>query len=209
MMRSSMRLAGYCGILALGLAAAACGKSPSSTSAAPVAATAAGAPPAVAGAAAGNVTAQASESIATNTADPTCPTCQRADASNSSDVVLKPLDPVFRDDLKLTIGLTCQLLEDGVAILEGHVKDPASAQAALMAYREKNKTHMAELTIKTRDMAVRLKELGFEADIPEEVKADYEDRMSKALARLEAVRMIYAKHPSVLEAFGPFIRSAE
>ncbi len=158
---------------------------------------------------AGNVTAQPSESIATNTADPNCPDCKNPDASGERDVNLKPLDPVFRDDLKLTISLTCQVLEDGVTILEMHAKDPASAQSALLAYREKNKAHMAELAIKTRDMAVRLKALGFEADIPQEVKEEYEARMAKVLGRLEAVRANYAKHPEVLEAFGPFIRAAE
>ncbi len=193
-----------------GLLAAACGKSAGSTSAAPLApATAPAALPAAPTNSTGNVTAQASESIATNTADPNCPDCKHPDAGSERDILLKPLDPVFRDDLKLTISLTCQVLEDGVTILEQHVKDPPSAQSALLAYREKNKAHMAELAVKTHDMAVRLKGLGFDADIPQEVKGEYEERMGKVLGRLEAVRANYAKHPEVLEAFGPFIRAGE
>ncbi len=205
-----MRLTACCGFLMLGLLASACGKSAGSTSAAPRAEPApATALPLAPTASAGNVTAQPSEFIATNTADPNCPDCRRPDASNGRDVVVKPLDPAFRDDLQLTITLTCQLLEDGVAILESHAKEPASAEAALVAYREKHKAHLAELAVKTRDMAVRLKALGFESDIPDEVKKDYEERMGKALTRLEAIRAVYAKQPAVLEAFGPFIRSPE
>ena len=202
-------MVGSCGpLLVVAFAVAACGKSASSTSAAPVAAAASG-QPALAPTGPGNLTATASESIATNSADPNCPDCQHPDATSTRDAPNQPLDPVFRDDLKLTIGMTCQVLEDGVAILEGHAKDPASAEAALLAYREKHKAHMDELATKTRDMATRLKALGFESDIPPEVKKDYEERMAKVLARLEVVRAVYAKHPGVLEAFGPFIRAAE
>ena len=208
-MVKTLRTVGCCGLLVTGLLAAGCGKSASSSSAAPTAPLAAAQQLPNAGAVAGNVTAQPSESIATNAADPNCPDCQRPDASSTRDVHATPLDPAFRDDLKLTIGLTCQVLEDGVGILEGHVKEPARAQAALLAYREKNKAHMDELANKTKDMAVRLKALGYEADIPEEVKADYEERMGKVLARLEAVRAVYVKFPQVLETFGPFIRSGE
>lgn len=199
------RLFGFC---LVGCLAAACGKPTSLTSAAPMAEPAVGGLPAAATVNTGNVTATASEFVASNNADPNCPDCRRPDAT-SHKPPSKPLDPVFRDDLKLTIGLNAQVLEDGVAILESHVKDPASAQPALLAYREKHKAHLAELATKTRDMATRLKALGFEADIPDEVKGEYEDRMAKVLARLELVRAVYFKHPAVLEAFGPFIRAAE
>jgi hypothetical protein len=190
------------------LAMAACGKSANSTSAAP-AQEAAVALPIGATASQGNVTATASEFVANNAADPNCPDCQHPDATSHKAAPSTPLDPVFRDDLKLTIGLNAQVLEDGVAILEKNAKEPAAAEAALLAYREKHKVHLAELATKTRDMATRLKALGFEADIPDEVKVEYEARMAKVLARLEVVRAAYAKHPAVLEAFGPFIRAAE
>jgi hypothetical protein len=204
----TLRWSGCCGVLAVALALGACSKSPASTSAAP-SASAAGAASGASNAGAGNVTAQPSESIATNVADPNCPDCQRADAASTRDVAIVPLDPVFRDDLKLTISKSSEVLEDGVAILEKNVKQPEAAQAALAAYREKNKAKMDELAIKTKDMAVRLQALGYESEIPEEVRAGYEERMGKVLARLEAVRAVYAKHPQVLETFGPFIRSGE
>ncbi len=208
-MKSTFCGAACCACLAFALAVSACGKSSGVTSTAPQSPSPGTAVAAAAANAAGNVTAQPSESIATNAADPNCPDCQRPDVTSTKDVTIVPLDPVFRDDLKLTISKTCQVLEDGVAILETHAKQPETAQAALEAYREKNKTVMAELATKTQDMTVRLKALGYESDIPEEVKQDYEERMSKVLARLEVVRAVYAKHPKVLETFGPFIRSAE
>lgn len=205
-LRWSLRPA-FVSVAALSVLAVACGKNAASTSAAPPSAPAAAT--AESAGAPGNVTAQPSESIATNAADPSCPTCQHPDATSGPEVAAKPLDPAFRDDLKLTISLTCQQLEDGVAILEKYAKEPAKAKDALLAYRETNKARMAELVIKMRDMAVRLKALGFESEVPDEVKADYEERMGKALARLEAVRAVYAKHSDVLEAFGPFIRAPE
>lgn len=192
--------------LALVVALTGCGKP---AAPAPVAKAAAPKPAAVPLEGADHLTAQPSESIATNVADPTCPTCQHADAESADVPPKPPLDPVFRDDLKLTINLACQVMEDGVSILEKHVKDPPSAKDALLAYREKHKEHLAELAIKTKDMVTRLKGLGYDADVPEEVRPEYQARMDKVMARLEVVRSAYAKQKDVLEAFGPFLRIGE
>lgn len=210
MMKEIGRFVTYCGLLAVGMSVSACGKSPGpATPGARVESLSAAKLPGSSTATADNVVVHSSESIATNAPDPNCSDCRHPDAGSSRDVFQKPLDPAFLDDLKLTIDLKCKVLEDGVAILESHAKTPATAEAALLAYREKHKAHMAELDIKTRNMAAQLKSLGFESDIPEEVKAGYEERMGKSLARLEALRSIYAKQPAALEAFGPFIRSPE
>lgn len=194
-------LAGLCG----------CSRSTSSTTAtAPLAA----APPAFALPPAptdsgGNLTAGSSETIATNVADPNCPDCQRPDATSAPRAKTPPLDPAFVDDVKLTVVMTCKTLEDGVAILEKHTSKPEQAEAALKAYREKNKTRMAEMAQKTVAITTQLKALGFVDDMPPEVKPDFEERMGKILTRLEAVRGVYVKHPAVLEAFGPFIPSGQ
>ena len=190
------------------LALTACGKSKSHGGRADVEPTVA--LPEAATGEASNLMAEPSEHIATNQADPDCPDCVKPDAS----VVAYPTRPSKIDegllrDLRVTVDATNSVLEDGVAILEKHQKEPAAALAALEAYKKEHAARMTELDQKTRDLAVKLKAVGYESDMPPEIKPEYEGRMSKIMERLNAVRGAYAHERPVLTSFGAFIPTGQ
>jgi hypothetical protein len=152
-----------------------------------------------------NATAQPSEFVATNKADPNCPTCRRGDATNGPVYHRQPdmpLDEVTLADVRATLDATNALLEDGVAILEKHKAQPDKALDALQTYRKNEARRIAQVFGKAKEVKARLKAAGYVEDIPAEVQPYAEQKMRTILQRLDAVRGIYRTQPAVLESFG-------
>ena len=153
----------------------------------------------------GNLTAQSSEFIATNTADPHCTDCQHGDATSAPTYFGKPgsvLDEETIKDAGKTVDATCDVLEAGVAILEKHAKEPEKAAAALDEYRKKHGAELAKVFEQARMIKARLRAAGYAQDIPLEIRPHFEERMTKIQDRLETMRSTYRKYPDVLESFG-------
>lgn len=206
----SMNLLKGLGLLSLLFSLAACGKSQQTSAAPRPAQQPVLSPQPTSAQTGGNLTATPSEQIAENKPDPECHDCQHPDTTILAMDTQRPaLDPVFLEDLRITVEATSQVLEDGVAILEKNHKTPQAADAELLAYREKHQKRMKELNEKTKDLATRLKAIGYESEMPQELNKEFEERMGKILARLEVVRKDYAKTPKVLEDFGPFIPTGQ
>jgi hypothetical protein len=151
--------------------------------------------------------AQPSEHIATNKPEPACSDCKRGDASNGPLYYGKPdmpLDEKTLAEVSDSVDATCQILEDGLAILEKDVQDPEKATEHLGEYRKKHEQAMKVVFEKAKEIKARLKGAGYDQDIPVEVRPHFDERMSKIHHRLEAMRDVYRKYPAVLEAFGQF-----
>ena len=74
--------------------------------------------------------------------DPACKDCRKADASAGPTYHGKPhmkLDELTLNDVRKTVDQTCSLLEQGVDILEAHVKRPEKAAPALKLFQKKKK----------------------------------------------------------------------
>ena len=112
------------------------------------------------------------------------------------------LDSKTLADVRSTIEQTCQLLEEGVELLEKHAKTPEKAAKALNKYREKNASRIQQVFKAAADVRARLRSVGYDQDIPAEVRPEFEKRMGAIQERLEKMRHTYKKHRDVLEAFG-------
>ena len=152
----------------------------------------------------GNVTSTPSEHIATGKP-------VRAAIASNDDGTAKPvyhgnpqieLDSKTLGDVRATIEQTCQLLEEGVSLLEKYKKTPEKAAKALNAYRDKNAARIQRIFKDAADVKARLRSVGYDQDIPAEVRPEFEKRMGVIQGRLEKMRTTYAKHRDVLEAFG-------
>lgn len=151
-----------------------------------------------------NSRAHASEFVATGKADPPCQDCQHGD-TNDSGKPKGPQEPLNEKMLAEVIKIiddSCKILEDGVDLLEKNAKQPADAKDAIDAYRKKNAQMIATTFEKVRDIKTQLTSMGYEQEMPEQVRSRYEDRMTKIQQRLEVMREIYVKYPSALETFG-------
>lgn len=151
--------------------------------------------------------AQPSEHIATNKPEPACHDCKRGDATNGPLYYGKPdmpLDEKTLAEVSDSVDATCQILEDGLAILEKDVKEPEKATDHLGEYKKKHEQAMKSAFDKAREIKARLKAAGYDQDIPVEVRPHFDERMGKIHTRLEAMRDVYRKYPAVLEAFGQF-----
>jgi len=151
-----------------------------------------------------NSRAHASEFVATGKADPPCLDCQRADGKDSAKptAAKEQLNEKMLAEVTIIIDDSCQILEDGVALLEKNAKQPADAKDAIDAYRKKNAQMIATTFAKVRDIKTQLTAMGYEQEMPEQVRPRYEKRMTKIQQRLEVMREIYVKYPSALESFG-------
>jgi hypothetical protein len=107
--------------------------------------------------------AQPSEHIATNKPEPGCNDCQKHDATNGPLYYGKPdmpLDEKTLAEVTDSVDSTCGILEDGLSILEKHVKDPDKATEDLEAYRTKNAQKIQRTFEKAREIKARLKAAG-------------------------------------------------
>ena len=150
----------------------------------------------------GNVTSTPSEHVATGKAEP----AGAAGANASSPVYhgnpQMQLDSKTLADVRTTIEQTCQLLEEGVDLLEKNAKTPEKAAKAIDKYREKNANRIQRVFKAAADVRARLRSVGYDQDIPDEVRPAFEKRMGTIQARLEKMRDTYRKHRNVLESFG-------
>ncbi|HAN30951.1 MAG TPA: hypothetical protein DCQ06_05085 [Myxococcales bacterium] len=153
---------------------------------------------------------QRSEFVATGKPTPPCRDCDKSDGGSIPQFHGEPkmkLDEKTLADAKKTINATCDLLDAGVQILEANVDAPDKAAKALTAYQKQHKVKIKAIMHRADEIRGRLRAAGYDQDIPTELKPDFEARMSKIQGRLEKMRTTYAKHPSVLEAFGAFFPS--
>ncbi len=151
-----------------------------------------------------NSQAHASEFVATNKADPQCQDCQHGDTKDSPkpNSAQEPLNEKTLAEVTKIIDDTCQILEDGVDLLEKNAKTPANAKDAIDAYRKKNAQVIASTFEKVREVKAQLIAMGYDQDIPEQVRPRFDDRMAKIQQRLEVMRETYMKYPAALETFG-------
>lgn len=189
----------------LSVASAACGKSP-----VPAAAPAP-APPALATAATATAAepvngTQNSEHIATNKADPNCKTCVSPDAGAAPPSYFgKPdmaLDEKTLNEVQASIDANSEFLEQGIDILEKNAKTPDKALAVLEKYLADKQTAITTAQEKAAEIRARLKAVGYDQDIPAEIRPSFEARMGKISERLEQMRTVYAQRRDVLTAFG-------
>jgi len=153
----------------------------------------------------GNLTAQPSEFVATNTANPHCTDCQHGDTTAGPVYYGKPGAALDADTIaaaRRTVDATCDVLEAGVALLEKHAKEPDKAAAALDDYRKKHLTEIGKVFEQARLIKAQLRAAGYAQDIPVEIRPHFEERMTKIQERLETMRATYRKYPDVLESFG-------
>ena len=154
---------------------------------------------------------QRSEFVATGKPPPPCRDCDKADGGAvpqyHGEKPKMKLDDKTLADAQKTVTATCDLLEAGVQILEANVKRPEQAAQALNAYQKKHKAEIKDVLHRADEIRGRLRAAGYDQDIPSEIRPAFEKRMGKIQARLEKMRKTYAKHPSVLEAFGAFFPS--
>ena len=154
----------------------------------------------------GNVTSTPSEHIATATAE------APGKGGGGGQYHGKPqmqLDSKTLADVRSTIEQTCQLLEEGVDLLEKHAKRPERAAKAINKYRKKNAARIDGVFKAAADVRARLRSVGYDQDIPAEVRPEFEKRMGAIQERLEKMRETYRKHRDVLEAFGQLFPRAQ
>ncbi len=154
---------------------------------------------------------QVTEQVAENKPDPDCPDCQKGDASNGPHYFGKPdmpLDDQTLGEVTTSIDGTCEVLENGLKILEKNAKTPDKAAAALVGYRKDHDGEIKKVFEKAFEIKARIKAAGYGQDMPVEVRPHFDERMGKIHARLELMRDTYRDHPDVLEAFGAFFPRA-
>ena len=197
-----------CGALLAAGACAGCSKSAPSP-AAPVAAPAAAQPIAgVRGAsteASAPSSARSSEHIASNKPDPNCKDCTGPDATSAPRYVGKPeiaLDPKTLSEVQASLDANNALLEQGIDILEKHVASPDQAKTALEKFLTDKRAEIDAAQTKAAEIRVRIKAVGYDQDIPAEIRPDFEKRMGAISERLEKVRDAYAARRDVLSTFG-------
>lgn len=149
--------------------------------------------------------AQSSEFVASNKADPHCSDCAGKDASNGPQYVGKPevkLDQATLDEVKASIDVNSDLLEQGIEILERNAKTPDKAAAQLEKFLKDRELAIREAQAKAAEIKARLRAVGYDQDIPAEIRPGFEERMGKIAERLERIREAYATRLDVLQAFG-------
>ncbi len=112
------------------------------------------------------------------------------------------LDEKTLADVQRTIDATCELLEQGVDILEANAETPDKAKVALAAFHKRSATHIERIFKAADQVKARLHAAGYDQDIPREIRPAFEKRMGAIQTRLEKIRTVYRRHPDVLEAFG-------
>lgn len=150
----------------------------------------------------GNVTSTPSEHVATGQPEPPRVAENGKPANLYHGKPEMELDSKTLADVRSTIEQTCQLLEEGVDVLEKHAKRPEKAAKALEAYQKKNAARIEAVFRSAADVRARLRSVGYDQDIPQQVRPEFEKRMGAIQERLEKMRGIYRKHRDVLEAFG-------
>lgn len=149
--------------------------------------------------------AQSSEFVASNKPEPGCRDCAGKDASNGPQYVGRPevkLDQAMLDEVQASINQTSGLLEQGIEILERNAKSPDKAAADLEKFLKDNDPIIRESQAKAAEIKARLRAVGYDQDIPAEIRPGFEERMAKISERLERVREVYASRRDVLAAFG-------
>lgn len=149
--------------------------------------------------------ARSSEHIASNKPDPHCKDCVGPDASAAQPYTGKPeiaLDPKTLAEIQASLDANNALLEQGIEILEKHAKAPDKAQAALDKFLTDKKNDIAAAQAKAAEIRARIKVVGYDQDIPAELRADFEKRMGAISERLERVREAYKQRTDILAAFG-------
>lgn len=194
--------------LVLAALATACKQSPAPTAAAPAAAPAPAdkpaelpAPATKTGALVAPVQVRNSAQVATNDPTAPCPGCP-ADGAAKPKAEVVPLDGDSLAEVRHSIDATCDLLEQGVAILEKHKDKPEGAKAALEAFRKKSEPLIARAHEQAKRVRDRLAASGYTQDVPEEVREYYEKRMGKISGRLEPLQRAYRNQMDVLRTFG-------
>lgn len=142
-----------------------------------------------------------SEHVASNDPTKPCPTCPAEGAAQPRGEVA-PLDADSIAEVRHSVDATCDLLEQGVAILEKHKEKPDEALSALEAFRKKSEPLIARAHEQAARVRERLAASGYTQDMPEEVREHYEKRMGKISARLEPLQQAYRSRTDVLRAFG-------
>lgn len=150
----------------------------------------------------GNVTSTSSEHIASGEPQAAKPSPEGSTAPPYHGKPQMELDSKTLADVRSTIEQTCQLLEEGVDLLEKHAKTPEKAAKAINKYRKKHAARIQQVFKDAADVRARLRSVGYDQDIPAQVRPEFEKRMGGIQARLEKMRHVYAKHRDVLEAFG-------
>ena len=149
--------------------------------------------------------AQSSEFVASNKPDPHCSDCAGKDASNGPQYIGKPevqLDEATLDEVKASIDVNSDLLEQGIEILERNAKTPDKAAAQLEKFLKDREPAIREAQSKAAEIKARLRAVGYDQDIPAEIRPGFEERMGKIAERLERIREAYATRLDVLQAFG-------
>lgn len=149
--------------------------------------------------------AQSSEFVASNKPDPHCSDCAGKDASNGPQYVGKPevkLDEATLDEVKASIDVNSELLEQGIEILERNAKTPDKAAAQLEKFLKDREPAIREAQSKAAEIKARLRAVGYDQDIPAEIRPGFEERMGKIAERLERIREAYATRLDVLQSFG-------
>lgn len=141
-----------------------------------------------------------SEHVATNDPSKPCPTCPAEGAAPRGEIA--PLDAESIAEVRHSVDATCDLLEQGVAILEKHKAKPDEALSALEAFRKKSEPLIARAHEQAGRVRERLAASGYTQDMPEEVREYYEKRMLKISTRLEPLQQAYRSRTDVLRAFG-------
>ncbi|MSQ84821.1 MAG: hypothetical protein EXR77_18440 [Myxococcales bacterium] len=193
-----------CGALLAAGACAGCSKS-APPPAAPIAAPAAAKPIAGARGASSEASARSSEHIASNKPDPNCKDCTGPDATSAPRYVGKPeiaLDPKTLAEVQASLDANNTLLEQGIDILEKHVASPDQAKTALEKFLTDKRAEIDAAQTKAAEIRVRIKAVGYDQDIPAEIRPDFEKRMGAISERLEKVRDAYAARRDVLSTFG-------
>jgi hypothetical protein len=149
--------------------------------------------------------ASSSEQIATNRPEPGCKDCQQGDATNGPTYFGKPegkLDDKTVAELQAVLDQNDALVEGGIAILEKHTKAPDKALVEMDKYVADNIHAIEAAHRKAAEMRARLKAVGFDQDVPEQIRPAFEAKMAKMSERLERLRETYATRRDVLQSFG-------
>lgn len=149
--------------------------------------------------------AEPSGFVATNAPDPHCANCLAPDAKGAPLYYGKPdmkLDAQTLAEVQTSIDANNMLIEGGIDILEKNVKTPDKALAAMEAYLKEHAIAIDAAQSKAAEIRARLRAVGYDQDIPAEIRPDFELRMGKIAERLERMREVYASRREVLGAFG-------
>ncbi len=149
--------------------------------------------------------ARPTEHVASNKPDPHCKDCVGPDATAAPHYTGKPeiaLDPKTLAEVQASLDANNALLEQGIEILEKYAKTPDKAQAALDKFLVDKKNDIAAAQGKAAEIRARIKAVGYDQDIPAELRADFEKRMGAISERLERVRDAYRQRTDILAAFG-------